>query len=92
MNTEKEAWHLSKSVPISLIATLLLQTVAIVWFLSSLNSDVIKNTEHIADNKDRVVVLEKESRSQENTLTRIETNVNHIKNSVEDLKSAIVSP
>lgn len=87
MSMEKESWHLSKSVPVTLIATLLLQTVALVWFLSGLNSDVIKNTEHIDDNKERIVSLEVESRAQEGTLIRIEQNVRFIKEAVEDMKN-----
>jgi Tfp pilus assembly protein PilO len=40
MATADNAWHLSKSVPISLIATIFFQSVAIVWWASSIESRV----------------------------------------------------
>lgn len=89
--TKRESWHLSKSVPVTLILSLAVQTTVFVWFLSGLNSDVIKNTEDIEDNKGRIVRIEKDSREQSGALIRIEQNVNHIKESVEDLKDAVSS-
>lgn len=42
-----EGWHLDKRVPISLIATLLVQTIALVWFVAALHKNVEQNTASI---------------------------------------------
>lgn len=38
-----EHWHLDKRVPISLIMTLVIQTVAVIWFFSTLSHRVDAN-------------------------------------------------
>lgn len=36
----RENWHLDKRVPITLVVTIVLQTFAVGWFISSINSRV----------------------------------------------------
>lgn len=38
--TTHESWHLSRSVPITLIATIAIQTCAIVWWASAISTRV----------------------------------------------------
>lgn len=40
MAVDKESWHLDKRVPISLIVTLLMQSVVLIWWASSLDARV----------------------------------------------------
>lgn len=37
---EANGWHLKKEVPLALIASILVQTIALVWFISKLDSRV----------------------------------------------------
>tara|TARA_R100000084_G_scaffold108987_1_gene73392 strand:- start:9907 stop:10257 length:351 start_codon:yes stop_codon:yes gene_type:complete len=43
----KESWHLSKSIPISLIVGLLIQAGVGIWTISSMSSDIESNRELI---------------------------------------------
>ena len=48
MSTEREQWHLSKSVPISLIAAVMLQTAVAFWWASKITQqadDLIRRVE-----------------------------------------------
>lgn len=79
-----ESWHLSKSVPISLIVTLLLQTVAFAWFLSDMSSQVERNTMDISNNK---ILVDRQGtviQRQDVTLGRIEENVKEIRRLLEN--------
>lgn len=55
-------WHLDKKIPISIIATMLVQTATIIWWASSMNSRVMNMEQHITEirqeNKDRAEKLE----------------------------------
>lgn len=85
MNQTKESWHLSKSVPITLVLTIFMQTLALAWFLAGLNKDVLNNATHISDNKADIRTLEASSRRQDGTLIRIEENVKYIRETIEDM-------
>ena len=43
---ESSSWHLSKSVPITLIVAIIAQTVSLVWFISKIDSRIttLENT------------------------------------------------
>jgi hypothetical protein len=36
----QESWHLSKSVPITFIVAVVMQTVALVWYVSTLDASI----------------------------------------------------
>jgi len=38
-----EPWHLSKSVPLSIIFAVIVQTVTLVWFIAGLNASIENN-------------------------------------------------
>ena len=47
MSREEDNWHLSRSVPITLIFGLIAQAAAIVWTVSMMMSDIERNAEEI---------------------------------------------
>jgi CII-binding regulator of phage lambda lysogenization HflD len=83
MDSREDSWHLSKSVPISFILAILMQTIALVWYVSSLDSNVEANTREIARHELRLMELEKLTQSQAVMLGRIDENINSIRKSVE---------
>jgi len=85
MTNENESWHLSKSVPISFILAILMQTIALVWYVSNLDSNVEANTREIARHELRLMELEKLTQAQAVMLGRIDENINSIRKSVESM-------
>jgi Mg2+ and Co2+ transporter CorA len=70
--TVKEEWHLSKSVPVAFIVTLVGQLIAAIWFFSQLASDV-DQTKIDLDRLDRQVIsMQSASQDQATRLARIE--------------------
>ena len=65
MLVEKENWHLSKSVPISLIAALVLQTGVFVWTIATMANEIQHNKEDIVSLKTMASVATLERRSSE---------------------------
>ena len=47
----EDSWHLSKSVPVTLVLAIIAQTVALVWYISSLDSAVDTNSRDIIRNE-----------------------------------------
>ncbi len=39
-NRRKESWHLAKEVPLTLIVTVVIQTVGVVWYLAEMKKDI----------------------------------------------------
>tara|TARA_R110000803_G_C11887473_1_gene310533 strand:+ start:207 stop:482 length:276 start_codon:yes stop_codon:yes gene_type:complete len=86
MNREKE-WHLSKSIPLTFILAIVCQTVALVWFVSALNSDIESNTREIVRQETRIMALENIVQAQAVTMGRIDENIKSIRLMMEDLRS-----
>jgi Tfp pilus assembly protein PilO len=84
MNND-DSWHLSKSVPITLIFGLLVQGAAIVWTVSMMMSDIEDNREDIIAIKERMGRLESSVQSQAVALARIDENIKAIRSSVEKM-------
>ena len=82
MNNE-ESWHLSKSVPISFILAIVMQTLALVWYVSNLDSNVETNTREIARHEVRLMQLEETTQEQAVLLGRIDENIKSIRDAVE---------
>jgi len=80
-----EPWHLNKSVPLTLVFAIVMQTVALVWFISSLNSAVESNKFAIVKLESKTETLEDRVQSQAVTIARIDENLKFIRNSVETL-------
>lgn len=78
-----ESWHLSKSVPVTLIVAIILQTISLVWYVSSLDSSVKNNARDLVRQETRINTLEKTVQSQAVSLGRIDENIKAIRNLVE---------
>lgn len=74
-----EEWHLSKSIPLTFVLAILAQTVALVWFVSSLNSSIDNNTRDIMRHEARINALEKVVQQQAVTMGRIDENIKSIR-------------
>ena len=82
MANEKE-WHLNKSIPMSFIIAILGQTVALVWFVASLNSEIESNTKDLVRHETRLIALEASVQAQAVAMGRIDENIKAIKNMME---------
>ena len=81
----EDSWHLSKSVPITLIFGLLVLAGAIVWTVSMMMSDIERNMRDIMDMQITVSELEALVQSQEVSLARIDENIKAIRDAVEHM-------
>jgi hypothetical protein len=78
-----EPWHLSKSVPITFILAIFLQTIAIIWFVATLRSDVDNNKADILRAESKVESLNSVVVNQSILLARIDENLKVIKDALE---------
>ena len=74
-----QEWHLSKSIPLTFVLAILGQTVALVWFVSSLNSSIESNTRDLMRHEARINALEKVVQQQAVTMGRIDENIKSIR-------------
>lgn len=78
-----EPWHLSKSVPLTLIFAIACQTAAIIWFAASLRNDIDSSAEDIIRLDARTTSLESIVQTQAITLARIDENIKGIREYLE---------
>jgi len=78
-------WHLSKSIPLTLIFAIACQTVALIWFVASLRSDVDANAKELLRQDTRITSLEENVQSQAVTMGRMDENIKAIRITVEML-------
>ena len=81
----EDNWHLSKSVPITLIFGLLVQGAAIVWTVSMMMSDIEDNRDDIMSLQQRMARIETSVHEQAVSLARIDENIKAIRSSVEKM-------
>ena len=81
----EDSWHLSKSVPITLIFGLLVQGGAIVWTVSMMMSDIEANRDDIMSLQQRMARIETSVHEQAISLARIDENIKAIRSSVEKM-------
>lgn len=77
------SWHLSKSVPVTFILAIVMQTIALVWFVASLDSDIENNTRELVRHETRLIALEASVQAQAVAMARIDENINAIKGMME---------
>ena len=77
------SWHLSKSVPLTLIVAIVGQTIALVWYVSSLDSNVETNMKDIARHEIRLERLEETTRELSILNARIDENIKAIRQMME---------
>jgi hypothetical protein len=78
-------WHLSKSVPLTLILGLLIQAAAIVWTVSTMTSDIEVNASKIVELQQRMGRVEDAVHGQAVSMARIDENIKAIRVSVEKM-------
>lgn len=79
----EQDWHLSRSVPISLIFAIACQTVALIWFVATLRNDVDSNKTELIRLETRTDKLEQIVQSQAVTMGRMDENIKAIREAVE---------
>ncbi len=87
MSREEDNWHLSRSVPITLIFGLIAQAAAIVWTVSMMMSDIERNGEEIMRLQSRISIVEDATQRQAISMARIDENIKAIRQSVEKMAS-----
>ena len=87
MTKDEDNWHLSRSVPITLIFGLIAQAAAIVWTVSMMMSDIERNAEEIMRMQSRLSVVEDATQRQAVSMARIDENIKAIRQSVEKMAS-----
>jgi hypothetical protein len=80
---DQDAWHVSKSVPATLLFGLLTQAAAIVWTVSMMLSDIESNQSDIIEMQMRLGALEEIVQSQAVAMARIDENIKAIRNMAE---------
>jgi len=85
MSREEDNWHLSRSVPITLIFGLIAQAAAIVWTVSMMMSDIERNGEEIMRMQSRLASVEDATQRQAISMARIDENIKAIRQSVEKM-------
>lgn len=87
MNREEDNWHLSRSVPITLIFGLIAQAGAIVWTVSMMMADIERNGEEIMRLQSRMSIVEDATQRQAVSMARIDENIKAIRQTVEKMAS-----
>jgi hypothetical protein len=85
MPTREEGWHISKSVPATLLLGLITQAAAIVWTVSMMMADIQQNTEKLIGFSERVSKVENMVQSQAVSMARIDENIKAIRGAVEKM-------
>ena len=85
MTKDEDNWHLSRSVPITLIFGLIAQAAAIVWTVSMMMSDIERNGEEIMRLQSRMAIVEDAAQRQAISMARIDENIKAIRQSVEKM-------
>jgi len=83
--TDQDGWHISKSVPATLLLGLVTQAAAIVWTVSMMMSDIDRNSENLNAFSERVTKVEEMVQSQAISVARIDENIQHIRGAVEKM-------
>ena len=77
---------MSKSVPATFLLAIAVQTVGLVWYMSSLDATVETNAREIARHEIRINEVEKTAQLQAVMLGRIDENIKAIRDAVDDMR------
>ena len=80
-----EPWHLSKSVPLSIIFAVVVQTVTLVWFIAGLNANIEQNSRDLVRHETRIEALESVVQSQAVAMARMDENIQAIRTMLEQM-------
>ena len=75
----EQEWHLSKSVPLTFVVAIFLQTVSLVWYVSSMDNTIKNNEKELLRQDVRIGSLEDVVQTQALTLARIDENIKSIR-------------
>jgi len=78
MENETE-WHLSKSVPLTFVVAIFIQTVSLVWYVSAMDNNIKNNEKELLRQDVRINTLEGVVQDQALTLARIDENIKSIR-------------
>ena len=87
MNEKEESWHLSKSVPITFILAIILQTFGVIWYMSTLDANVTLNARDIARHEIRINEMEKQTQELKVLNARIDENIKAIREMMEQSRA-----
>jgi hypothetical protein len=82
---QTEGWHISRSVPATLLLGLITQAGAIVYVVSMMMADIEKNQQDIVEFNQRVSKVEQLVQTQAISMARIDVNIEHIRTAVEKM-------
>ncbi len=82
-----ESWHLSKSIPLTLIFSIACQTIALIWFVASLSNDIDSASKELIRQDTRITALEDVVQNQAVTMARMDENIKAIRSAVETMLS-----
>ena len=80
-----ESWHLSKSIPLTLIFSIICQTVALIWFVATLSNDIDSASKELIRQDTRITALEEVVQNQAVTMARMDENIKAIRSAVETM-------
>ena len=84
-----ESWHLSKSVPITLIVGLTAQFAGVVWMFSQMSSDINNNSARLTKVETQVEEIQDTAQAQAVQLGRIETRLDAIADQADRILRAL---
>lgn len=83
--TQEESWHLSKSIPLTLVFAITCQTIALIWFVASLSNDIDTAKKELVRQDTRINTLESVVQTQAVTTARMDENIKAIRDAVEKM-------
>ena len=83
--TTQDGWHISKSVPATLLLGLITQAAAIIWTVSMMQAEIQSNSDNLNAFSERVSKVEGMVQSQAISMARIDENIQHIRGAVEKM-------
>ena len=86
--SNEESWHLSKSVPLTFVFAIAMQTVALIWFVASLNGAVESNRDDIIRLEAKTTTLEDIVQEQAIATARMDENIKAIRSAVKSMAKA----
>ena len=79
-----ENWHLSKTIPISFLVGIVVQTFILGWLIADAQNTIEMNTNNIMRNTADIEVLENRVNDHAVMLGRIDENLKHIREYTEN--------
>ena len=79
-----ENWHLSKTIPISFLVGIVAQTFILGWLIADAQNTIEMNTNNIMRNTTDIEVLENRVNDHAVMLGRIDENLKHIREYIEN--------